>query len=496
MVMKIRKHKTIEIYFVLYLAALILLIPEKKEIEQQNSDFIARTYLPDMSLNIEQNTLNCFINSDSTGLKIASLDSMNTIFWSDNIENISFDFYIEDASIINQQVSDNPYKLISFRTIENIKENKAVFYWEPKLPIFQNKSYIVHVTANATTKKENKDESITYQTVKLKGKFGINIVYNKNIKTTPFDIATNNLPMDTGHSPVNPYIPYSNTSNLQNFNIILEKSDFKLIASQNWQNTVIGSNINFLQDLAIKPELKVICEPENNGGEAFISETSPERILLKGKTPSFGKMTVQIRVVRKYDKEEIKTSFRVTPQGIEHPEFAEEMYPEKTYTINPKLPLTSTVVKSYIRDGSKILAASQQGEKFNFTPDFSLINKTLVLERYIDDKLFGQKYNIKILNFPNPEISDLKKGKNGEVILTTKCYGKYSRQFNEIVSLEIEGNAKYRELRGNLRSYEEPLPTKIQEFIITPINSAKPFEFKVYAVDKKGKKTLNSSYKE
>ena len=77
--MKIRKHKTIEIYFVLYLAALILLIPEKKEIEQQNSDFIARTYLPDMSLNIEQNTLNCFIDSDSSGLKIASLDSEHNI---------------------------------------------------------------------------------------------------------------------------------------------------------------------------------------------------------------------------------------------------------------------------------------------------------------------------------------------------------------------------------------------------------------------------------
>jgi hypothetical protein len=78
--MKIRKHKTIEIYFVLYLAALILLIPEKREIGQQESDVIARTYLPEMSLNIEQNTLNCFIDSDSLGLKIATIDSVNTFF--------------------------------------------------------------------------------------------------------------------------------------------------------------------------------------------------------------------------------------------------------------------------------------------------------------------------------------------------------------------------------------------------------------------------------
>lgn len=494
--MKIRKHKTIEIYFVLYLAALILLIPEKREIGQQESDVIARTYLPEMSLNIEQNTLNCFIDSDSLGLKIATIDSVNTFFWSDNIENISFDFYIEDASSNYQQVIENPFKLISFRTIENYKQNKAEFFWVPKLPIFQNKSFIVHVTANATTKKENNDESITYQTVKLKGKFGINIVYNHNIKSTSFDIATSgNIQTDSVQTTTVPYNPYINTPYFQNFNLYLEKSDLKLIASQNWQNTVIASNINLLQDLATKPELNVTCEPENNGGEAFISETSPERITIKGKTPSFGKMFVQIRVIRKYDKEEVKTTFRVIPQGIEHPEFASEMYPEKTYLIKPNLPLASDV-KAYIKDGNKIIAVSQEGEKFYFTPDLSMVNKTLVLERYINDKLFGQKYNIKILSYPNPDIFDIKKVKNNEVIIITKCYGKYSKQFNEIDSLEIEGNAKYRELRGNMRSYEDPIPALVQEFIITPLNSSKPFEFKVYAVDKNGKKTKISSYKE
>ena len=494
--MKIRKHKTIEIYFVLYLAALILLIPDKKEIEEQNSNFTSRTYSPETSLNIEQNTLNCFIDSDSLGAKIEAFDSVNTFFWSDNIESISFDYFIEDATI-GSQLKENPYKQISFRTIENIKENKAFFYWEPKLPLQQSKSYIVHIDASAITKKELDDGSSIYQTNKLKGKFGINIVYNEHFQSTELAFNPNSYPQDDrGSIPQIQGIPNANLINLQNFNLYLDKTDMRLIASQNWQNTIFASNINLLQDLAAKPEIKVICEPENNGGEAIISETSRDKIIVKGKAPNFGKTTVQIKVIRKTDKEEVKVSFRLMPQGIEHPAFAAEMYPEKTYTIDPKLPLSSAEVKAYLQDGSKVLAASQHGEKFYFKPEYSLVDKTLTLERYIDNQLFGQKYDIKVLNYPNSEISDFIKNKNGELILTTKCYGKYKQQFNEIVSLEIEGNAKYRELRGNLRSFENPIPTFIQEFIISPANKLKPFEFKVFAIDKKGKKTNLRNFKE
>lgn len=498
-----RRKRIVEIYFILYLAALVFLLPTARDKIENNARGGISIQYP-FSLQPDKTTLNCRLVNDSNGLRIISFDSVNTIFFSGDVEDVSFDFIVENLSLKQTLVlnTDSLTKTNFFRIEEHLDKKAVDFFWQPPLNDRVNKTYLVQVIASAKPKAivGNNPNELSKPIIKVKTQFSLNVIFiDAGIGNTfaKFEILTKERIDSLQKS-------FNNVTDIlfkppPNFNLIVPFKDLKEIATTNWTNTIYAQNINFLKDLASKPEINVITEPKENGGMVYNYELKEYEIILYGRTPSYGTMKVEVKVVR-FDGKLEKQEFIVKPQLIEEPDFERVMYPDETYTIDPKLPFISKgkdtrEVKAYLRDNGIDRAVSQQGEKFKFTPTIADIGKELTLERYIGNSLFGQIQKIRVLDYPDPEIVDIQIRSKKEILVITRAYGYYNGKRNEVRNFIIEGNCNYQDLRGDLKDIDKPI-VRIQYFLITPKRPDQPFKFKIIAVDARGKQSFERIFQE
>jgi hypothetical protein len=491
-----RKRRVIEIYFILYLAALVLLLPGGKVLRKiANNDDSNFAQPFNFTLQSEKSNLFCKAQVDSSGLKILELDSINTIYYSGDVDDVHFEFLIEDQSA-HQSLklsSDSRTSTKYFRIVEDPQRRCAIFYWYPPLFDYNNKLYLVQVfaTGKPSTILNNNKESKTVVTIKTQFTLNLTLTNQIGIAIQPFSELGNSIFTDNS-SKQNLFQTFQSFSS-GNFGLFPGQSSITKISLQNWTNELYANNINLVNDLAISPQVSYILEPDaNNGGFASLYETIDNKLVIQGKTPSYGSMKVFVKITRKYDAEEFTASFSVTPSLIEQPVIPKIIYPEKTILINPRLPLTGKV-KAYLKHGDKILALSNGGENISFTADNSDVGKELTFERYLDGNLYGQRYLCKVENYPDPEIREVQRISNTEVRVVTRSWGIYKGEKNEVIKFEIvDGNAKYYDLRGYLQDTKDQ-PT-LQYFKFVPQNPDKPFEFKIRAVDRRGKYSESKSY--
>lgn len=482
-----RKKRIIEIYFILYLAALVFILPDNTfRTGNGNGKETLGDFASGFALIPEKTSLACKVAIEPQGQRILSIDSVNTIFYTGDFEDVQFEFILENQTL-KQAVSLRPEKTqLSkyFRIVEVPERKAAVFYWRPQLLEQTSNTYIVRVIATAKSHRvygKTHPEQFTYQ---ASTQFTLILVYmntitgEQTIAQNPMDsrqsqnfVDLNQLPKSFGKIDLRP-----NVSNISS------------LAYQQWSNIIYASNV----DLATgaKVQLNALPEPLNNGGEAQISEIHPDYLVLRGKTPGFGKLSVELFVKRNFDGQEMKTSFVVTPQQIELPKFRRYLYPGQTDTIEPRLPLVGGEAKAVIREGNSIRASSVGGSLIYFTPELADTGKKLVFERYVNGNLYGQAFDIFVLHFPEPKIYDVVV-LNKEVEVITQAFGTYNRQKNEIEELELEGNVsqKYLDLRGKIQDINASPPSRLQHFLLKPADITKPFQFTVVAVDKFGKKS-------
>ena len=504
---KKRQRRIVEIYFVLYLAALIFILPKGSNNSTINELSFSVPPSP-LSLQVDKTTIFCRIESDSSGYHIVEMDSINTIFYAGDIENLRFEFFIE-GKLSGQSVkisSENISASRFFRLEDRPELSAAVFSWTPPPMLIAsgiNQSYLVHIIAEGKLKdnkniKDYKDKSDGKEDqsgfFKAKTEFSINIInigaeYPNQVKSTP-DLIAQNLAMNSLNN-----IPSNFIYNPEKFDLIPESQSINAIATQTWTNTLTASYINLKRDLASEPEIIIELKPDGNGGEAYIKDISEDRVMIAGKTPSYGKMRVGVKIIRASDKQEKIKYFDVFPQAIEQPSFPTIMYPGTTYFIDPKVPLLGKDLKAYLKDGKSIVAQSNQAAKFSYTPNISDTGKTLILERYIDNSLFGQVYKLRISSFPEPEIIDIQRHSSKEIEIITKSYGVFYDEKNEIIDIEISGNAKSQDLRGRIRDERDPI-SRTQHFLLSPINSDNPFNFQIFVKDRYDKRSKTKTFKE
>ena len=497
---KLPKRRAVEIYFVLYLAALVFLLPDKRDFERFFINNLGTpVYQPLFSLLPEKTTLTCRAIIDSTGPTIVSLDSVNTIFYSGDVESVQFEFEIFDQTLKQslKLSSDTKTTTRFFKMTQHKNQQAATFIWNPPLYEKVSKTYQVRVIATARSRGDNpifvgqKTPSGKPQTFRVKTQFSLLLIYlNKETGLPVFQQPEPGIDTNALFNPFRNFLPQIPTGRIS---LTPETYDLKAIAYQKWTNIMYAFNINLLRDLD-KSDIKVSNEPRDNGGEAYILNTQEDKFYIHGKTPSYGRMKVTVYVKRKYDGAESSKEFYVSPQTYEQPEYDQYMYPEQTYLIDPKLPLLGKETKAYIKDGSVIKARSNQGEKFQFSPELRDTGKILYLERYIDNNLLGQPSPIRILTFPEPEILELRERAPGEIDVQTRSFGFYNKELNEVVRFEIQGNAKYEDKRGRVFDMKDS-PVRIQHFVFKAANPNRPFEFRIVAIDKRGKRSFSKSYK-
>lgn len=472
------KKRKVEIYFILYLAAIILLLPQKKDnlIKKENS----HSYIVQGPFIIQpvKTSLLCRFETDSSGFKIISIDSVNSILYTGNVEDVRFEFEVEDLVLRQKQTISESSKY--FRFIEDNKHQELKFHWYPFFIDKSNKTYNIKVNATA---KEIDSKNILHSETQF------SLIMNNVAKKNSNQEIASNENINT--------IPNNFLQRLRNIsgkiNIEPDKLNINAIAYKYWTNKIYIFNANPARDLIRKPKIQVQLNPKNNSGTAEIDSIGNHTILIKGRTPIYGSMKVSISTIFKFDNKVRKTEFYVKPVPIPLPKYNKIMYPGKQYIIKPNLPfLDNQNVRAYLKSKNEILnLGDQQGETIVFTPEISQIGQTIFLERYIDDNLLD-KYDIKIFDYPNPVIDDIQIDNAGYVKIITRSFGYYDGKRNE-VKLKATGNVKIRDLRGKMPSNTDKI-TIIQFFKCEPKDKRKQFSFEVQAIDRRGRKSDKKKY--
>jgi hypothetical protein len=471
MVQKDKRYRGFnEIYFVLYLTAILLLLPEGKKIYD---DYIVsdnnRVYIK-----AEKSMLNVRLKVEQGKSVVISADTINIIYPVGKIDSIKYDFKLNSNNISNtiytsnQQVNSN-----AFRVIEN-DEGIAFFSWTPRNINTINKNFEVFVDAEiyAFGKEMPQISSL---------RFAINtffideleIASNKNDEFN--NLSQNQFSTENIQSNSNTQIILN--SPLSSI-VFFPENPVSAIALSRWKSIVRVFGIDLTKDLKYKP--KIIANVEY---DIKIDDIDNNAIYLSGLTSSSEEYKVSIEIERNQDSRIASTDFVVKPIMLQFPDYPKIMYPNYNYTFKPNLPQNSNnsfTAKLIYND--KIIANSENGSAFKFIPQFDDTNKVIKFNRYYDDKLIDSKDNIRIVSPPIPEITK-KSFSNGVLTITTKSYGKLNNDGYNVVSKLVfdNQNIRYQDLTGETQYLDN---FTIQVFRITLQDNIRSLN--VSAIDERG----------
>lgn len=476
---KINRRKPIEIYFILYLAALMLLIPDLKH-KDKNAQ--KQLVIPDNTFRIfpEKNILNTRISFDSLGNTLIQSDSVNYIYYTGDVDNVNYEFQVINKQL-NQYITinstDNSYSFFRYYQLPELKA--AIFVWQP--PIIDRRNYVldVKVTAIGTIKYPQEN---TQNYLKSTTQFSLVVSYVDNKTGLPFTIAN----LDSGGSGRRDTIYQQNFSEYSELFIDFQERKVRNLISDDWENKVIVYGVNLINELKRKPEIMIINKPENNNGTVYIKQITSNSIILGGKTPQYGNSRVKVKLTRRTDGSTIEDEFTLEPLPIGDPIFNSVMYPNQQYTINPNFPdVDNKNLQIRIYSENRTIYSSNSNSAFTITPDDGLINKSIYLDRYINGTLYGRTYQIQVKPYPNPNISKIQSVGTNRVRVVVNSFGISGGKENYIRIVELDGNAVYKELVGQTVTNRKEL-TFTQVYEVIPQNENKPFEFKIRVQDNRG----------
>ncbi|MES2767111.1 MAG: hypothetical protein V4642_14645 [Bacteroidota bacterium] len=495
-----RRRRTVDVYFVLYLAALILLLPIAKEEEKPQSGTEFLNYLrelTDFTIQPEKTILTYQIERDSAHISVISLDSTNAIFYSGDVEDVRYEFFIEDETLRQtlRLASDKPAPTTVFKISERPADRAAVFSWRPPKNQQSNRILRVRVVATArpkmnpsTFKNGSELERILQSGTRVDAEteFTINIIAT-NKDGSPVISAPQMQPPILAQNPVNPIDTASAINGQQPFQTFFVQpaiGTIDAIPFQEWSNSILVQGADPAREL-LQPVLNIEITPKNSGASVRIDNINGSRIFLKGKMETSGVITVKVTGIRQGDNTSATTEFMVISRQIGEPEFHAVMYPQRSYLFKPNIPLiTGNETRAVLKDASGERATSLQGENFTFTPDISDTGKTFTFERYVGNVKTGQAFTMQVMNYPLPEVLEERVVKSGAISIKTRSWGYHNGKENR-VNLEImEGSVKRVTQMYADYAFDQKTLAHIQRFEIQPGDVS---ILKIRAIDARGK---------
>jgi hypothetical protein len=311
------KRRGSEIYFVLYLSALILLLPGKQEKKSSDAvDAITALFQQSFSLLPEKNSLLSKITTDSTGASILQLDTSNVLLLTGNVSDISFECIVEDQN--NDEVIQVASKEGEHFSIVYDSTKKLVFFsWHPPISMLSslNKSlsYVVTVKAKAKPFISGKNPELqqllrnTDATLQTEARFSISILTEGQGEAPPKIVY---MPAETTFTRMifqpsqiqqqtPPAIADANGQKVgvqimeQEFTLQPREAKMEVMAFQEWQNKIFVQGIYTPNDYAEKPIVNVVYRNKDMSGTANLLDFREGSIIVGGVAPASNAMTVK-----------------------------------------------------------------------------------------------------------------------------------------------------------------------------------------------------------
>jgi hypothetical protein len=486
------RKKQIDIYFILYLAALVILFSNKDAPSNtKNEPVIHNNMELPFRIKVEKPLLTCKIMIDEGGNKYVSLDSLNYIWDYGDVSDVHYEFIVEDQDYHQRMPLSTASKYFTFT--EDKDNRMVVFRWQPDNSVVQDRTFNVYITATAVGNNVTNNSPLI-----ARGQFSLVVTNITDIQenvpqSTQFadNAVEHSVPLVPSNTPVPNPVYFSGGD----FSIKPQNTRIKGIASQEWNNEIQCYGFSPKQNLSKAPIVRIENSQDGNGGKVSETIIRDNSILLKGKVPDFGHSKVTITLVRNGDLKETTTSFDIIPLTFGAAECPSKMYPYIDYEFVPNLPSDLDNISIYIKESNKqeVRYSTFQNSPFKFKVEASDIGKTLSFERYLNGSLLGKKYYIKVYDFPEPIITRISQQSKNEVILEVTSFGIANGRDNDVKELKLSGNAKWTQLYGRTRLQKSQLEF-YEQFSITPIDASKPFAFEAVAIDQRGVSSKSKSF--
>ncbi len=523
---RVRSRRQIEVYFILYLAALLFLLPNKRERAPESDPSLVRTLLSSRFFIVAAKpSLVCQISPVNSSTNVLSLDSVNTIALSGDVTDVHYEFTIEDRSerqVITTISGRRPTSGI-FRMEEDARFGEARFYWYPDVRDRRNRSFHVKVVATAkpvvpaniggaTRVRLEKLLSDEGRLDTARTEFTINVIVGSG-GGSPFDtlIAANG-----GSAVQNPFLaaggvagtsagltqpPFGGAGTLPNMamrpsapgepDLVPRFQQVETYPFQQWENIIQVSGMNLREETRQIPKVFVLrSNPNDNSGNAVITDIRQQSIVLSGTAPSAGGvMQVRVPIVRSADGREFTAEFSVRALPVQRPNIPQKMYPGVEYTFDPVLPfITGQELRAVLveQQTGRERFSSPQAAKFTFAAKESDVGKNFVFMRSINNRNVGENYVISVEEFPAPEILELIP-QNSIILVRARCFGQVNGQENRVtIDAGKLVNATVRERYGDmLHSTERQEITQLFELRRTEAD--KPISGLIRVIDRKNR---------
>lgn len=491
-----RRKGSIEIYFVLYLSAIILLLgttPAKRSTtDQELEDVIVGLMARDFSVKARQTALiYSFLPAgrafDTSGIRLRH-DSMNVVFAVGDVGPVEFSIVSIIDSATGGDISLDRASLVE------AGDREALFQWSPS---DRPRDAVFTVTIEGRARLRlpqslQQPERRRAEDILSRRPY---IADTARFSITLLSIDTPDRIVDlrrrdsavppTGQTPGAERVgavassPFPTTAGAAG-NLSLNVNDAEVLAlpSSRWRNRIWING-------ASSGDLEINAPPG-----VQISGNAQGYVELSGTTPASGQQIISIRVRRRSDGLAQSIAFPVRATQLPDPPIPPKLLVGETYTFNFTVPGVAPghLVVEIEENGATVVPRSRGQSSVRYTP--SNVGK-VTFYRYLDGSRVGAT-SAEIEEPAPPTLFYEMQGK--DVIVRTIAFGRSWKGAQNIPRLVLlEGNARNPIPLGQPQ-YEDDAKRWVQTWRVEREDSSQPLSFTAYVLDQRGSGRKSRDY--
>lgn len=476
-----RRRKRVEIYFILYLVALVLLMPDRPldtkgalgtEGEQQRVELFP-----------ERIRMVCEVERDSTGpIRVLAIDSVNIVRYSPSMTSMHVRATIEDVESGQVLIIEDGSKDASTfaRLRVDYERNAIIFSWSPLSTSIVSKSFRVTLHASGTPTAERASAPPAIGSTQ----FVLTSIVNNQL---PPQVVLLGGRVDTLVMRDTSQRVFGEQLSAE-FWLESARETIAAAMGREWSNRLSIGGADPARDLVGLPTVRVVSGQPLEMTRYFDQRT----LVIKGKTPSNGSSMIEVTAQRT-DGKVARATFSVNSIATALPRVPDVLYPGTEVVIDPLLPAVESA-RAVVREGQREIVSVTSG-LLRLRVALADTGKTFTFERTIDG-VPDYSEQIAIRSYPAPIIREIKRGADPNTRTIVVQFFSADRAQNRPTLRIVQGNATgLRKLAGFLRAADSQKPTTswIEVFEVTRKDPSKPFTFSVQAFDERGRASTIAS---
>ncbi|MFZ9869989.1 MAG: hypothetical protein ACO3E0_02405 [Candidatus Kapaibacteriota bacterium] len=483
-----RPRRRIEIYFVLYLVALVLLMPDRPSPEWSTDS--AQEQRVRFDLRPNRLKLSCELQRDTTGqIRLVHVDSVNLVYLSGDVDNVTVRARIEDdrtgqVTMIEPSPAGMPAGSSLFELVPLPDRQTVAFYWRPYLGQVADHRFRVTILGTGQPVRSGSSSDRDARGLKVTG--STQFVLETTVRQQTVDMAVRGTVIDTivmANATTQPSTTMASDVRRGTFWVAPASLTIRATPGSAWTNRLTFGGADPFRDLKSLPKVRVSI-PGVVVERLF--DSLQQAVLLRGRIPLNGAYDVSIAAERD-DGTIAETSFSVEALKVGRLSLPSAMYAGATYLLATQLPDVPGA-RLTVRLNSEVLVSSSDPTVRIAVPA-SAAGATLVVERTVGADRLEAPSQMVIQALPAPEIRDVRTAAGGATKRVVVLF--YGDRNNDRPSLElVRGNAlPPQKLYGNLRAASPNDPngmTWIEEFDVRRAQPDAPFSFVIRARSPRG----------